>query len=153
MRRLSFLVILITLPFLGYCQNKQKQRFATIHNKEVKNTELAELAEVLGLCKLESSKTNNDYECRVFNVCNGPSDPELEYCNCSTNYYLSNTKTDLPTEYKIFKVGPFYEVEGVNLDSGEKDGTFILTIKHGKNEKKLENKFLVSFSSITQLKE
>ena len=150
MRRLSFLVVFLILPFLGFCQIKQKQRFATIQNKEIKN---AELAEVLGLCELESSKTNNDYECRVFNVCNGPTDAELEYCNCSTNYYLSNIKTDLPTEYKIFKIGPFYEVEKANLENGEKQGTFILTVKHGKNGKKLENKFMVSFKSITQLKE
>ena len=149
MRRLSFLLLLSTLPFLGYCQNKHKQRFETIQNKEVKNSELAE---ILGLCKLEDSKINNDYECRVFNVCNGPTDAELDYCNCSTNYYLSNTTTDLPTEYKIFKVGPFYEVETANLENGEKEGTFILTIKHGKNQVKLANRFLVSFSSVTQLK-
>lgn len=148
MRRLSFLLILLIFPFLGYCQNKQKQRFAPIQRKEVKNSELAQ---VLGLCKLEASKTNNKFECKVFDVCNGQTDPELEYCNCSTNYYLSNTEIDFPSEYKLFKIGPFYEVESTNLETGEKEDTFILTIKHGKNKKKLENKFVISFTGVTQL--
>jgi hypothetical protein len=152
------LLVLLLLGFsalsFGQTNNPKKNyfgtgltsRFQTLKQGEVKSKELAE---VLNLAELLSKKSNDSFDCKVFSCHNGPSDPELEYCNESINYYISNGKYDLPYEFKLFKIGPFYTVEKAALTTSSKDNAFLLTIHHKYDKEKWITQYLIDFEKIT----
>jgi hypothetical protein len=108
-----------------------------------------ELAEVLNLAELLSKKSNDSFDCKVFYCHNGPSDPELEYCNESINYYISNGKYELPYQFKLFKVGPFYTVEKASLTTSTRDDGFLLTIHHKYDKERCITQYLIDFEKVT----
>ena len=102
----KILILYFLLAFIleGNCQ-VNLHKYSPVTEQKMNYTVLAEL---LGNIDLVSSKTNDEFECRLFSVFNGPSDPGYEGCNKSCYYYISNGKYDLPEKYNLFKVGPFY---------------------------------------------
>jgi hypothetical protein len=135
-------------PKKNYFGAGMTSRFQVLKQVDVKNKEFAE---VLNLAELLDKKSNNTFDCKVFTCHNGPSDPELEYCNESINYYISNGKYDLPNEFKLFKVGPFYTVEKATLSAGKND-SYLLTIHHQYDEEKWLTQYLIDFDKITLLR-
>jgi hypothetical protein len=147
-QKLFFLSFLFALISKGYCQ-VNLHKYSPITEQKIKNTELTEL---LGIIDLVSSKTNNEYECRLFSVFNGPSDPGYEGCNKSCYYYISNGKIDLPEKYYLFKIGPFYEPTRTELIQDDGNNQLKLIIQHIKNETTLISEYLINFRNITKVK-
>ena len=109
------------------------------------------LAELLGNIDLVSSKTNDEFECRLFSVFNGPSDPGYEGCNKSCYYYISNGKYDLPEKYNLFKVGPFYQPIKAELIPEEAKNRLKLIIKHLKNETIVISEYWINFENLIKV--
>lgn len=76
-----------------------------IGSSEIKDFEFAE---VLAIAEADTAIGSNDYEVRVYLACNGPADPDIDECNCSHYAYVTTGTYDLPIDYRLFKVGPFF---------------------------------------------
>jgi hypothetical protein len=76
-----------------------------IGSSEIKDFEFAE---VLAIAEADTAFGSNDYEVRVYLACNGPADPDIDECNCSHYAYVTTGTYDMPNDYKLFKVGPFF---------------------------------------------
>ncbi|MDF3078006.1 MAG: hypothetical protein K0S09_1895 [Sphingobacteriaceae bacterium] len=136
-------------PKKNYFGNGLTSRFESMKQTELKGYEFAE---VLNSAELLAKRTNDNYDCKVFYCYNGPSDPELDYCNNAANYYISNGTYDLPNDFRLFKVGPFYLVEKATLSPGSKKETYLLTIQHKYDEEKYTTEYLIGFDSVTLLR-
>lgn len=147
----------ISFSVIGQTNNPKKNyygqglisRFSAVKHIELKNSEFAE---VLNTAELLTKKSNDDFDTKVFFCYNGASDPELEYCNNSINYYISNGKYDLPNEFKLFKVGPFYTVDKASLTPGPNTSTYVLTINHRYDKENVTAQYLITFDKVTLLK-
>lgn len=154
----TLLGILLSISAISFGQtnNPQKNyfgsgltnRFQVLKQVDVKSKEFAE---VLNLAELLDKKSNNTFTSKVFSCHNGPSDPELEYCNESVNYYISNGKYELPYEFKLFKIGPFYDIEKATLTAGKND-SYLLTIHHKYDKEKWTTQYQIDFDKTTLLR-
>lgn len=95
-----------------------------------------EFAEVLGEMDTIAKSKGSDYLVKIIRVCNGPANPEIEYCNCSHNFYVVTGQYDLPPEFNLFSIGPFYlgKIDGIEI----KEGVPVASISHnvkGMNQK------------------
>ncbi|ALJ00707.1 hypothetical protein [Rufibacter tibetensis] len=79
--------------------------YGKVSSSEIKGLEFAE---VLAIAEADTSFSSDDYEVRVYLACNGPADPELEECNCSHYAYVTTGTYDMPIDYRLFRVGPFF---------------------------------------------
>ncbi|UOQ50851.1 hypothetical protein [Hymenobacter cellulosivorans] len=108
-----------------------------------------ELAEVLSLIDSTTTFAADNYSIRASRACNGPSDQELDYCNCSNFIYLSLDTYNMPYEYKAYRIGPFYEAEfkGWKGTKARAD----LQISHNVKGQKRVNTFRISWAGVQQL--
>ncbi|MCC2545422.1 hypothetical protein LJY25_03115 [Hymenobacter sp. BT175] len=106
----------------------------------------ADLPEVLSLLDTTATFMANEFDIKAYRVCNGPADPDLEYCNCSHYVYVGLGTYDLPQEYKAFRIGPFYlaQFTGWNQD---KDNP-VLYIQHDVKGRKHVDTFRISMAGI-----
>lgn len=154
MKQLATCLILL-LSANSFCQealiddNKRTFRFQEIGLDKLSNEEFAE---VVSTSTDIGRDYNNDYACRIVACCNGPSDPKLEYCNCSTNYYIANGTFDLPNEFNLFKIGPFYSVDTAYISKGESINSFNFTIVHNRDNTLLTSEYIVEFEKIFKKK-
>lgn len=79
--------------------------YSKIEATEVKDFEFAE---VLSIAEADTAFFSEDYGVRTYLVCNGPPDSDIDECNCSHYAYITTGTYDLPNEYRLFKVGPFF---------------------------------------------
>jgi hypothetical protein len=147
-QKLFTLIFFLVFILKGNCQVNTHKYFP-IKEEKITNHELAE---ILGNCDLISSKINDNYECRVFSVFTGPSDPGYEGCNKSCYYYISNGKYDLPEKYNLFKIGPFYEPINAELIPDDAKNRFKFIIHHIKNDAELSSTYSINFDDITRIK-
>lgn len=111
-----------------------------------------ELAEILSLCHLDTSHMNNSYELRIFRVENGPGNPDLDYCNSSTNYYVCNSFCGLPSDIRLFKLGPFFELDSMKLITTQKDiEKYLLKLFHSISNHRFVSTYGIEFGSIVLL--
>ena len=120
-----------------------------------------EMAEVLALADTTTSSTADDYSITAYRACNGPSDATLDYCNCSHYVYLALGTNDLPNEYKLFRIGPFYEARfagwgetkasGPQPADGGPRGYSVLRIRHDLKGRSRTDTFRVSWQGVQQL--
>ena len=129
-------------------KNTTKVKTGPYKDKSVSEVKDAEFAEVMNIADLISKVNNETYLCRVFSCNNGPGISEPESGNSSTNYYISNGKTGLPSGFKLFKVGPFYKVVNSTFVPGIAPETYILTIQHIKGSKRFITKYVVSYTKV-----
>ena len=132
-------------PKKDYFGDGLTARFSVVVQTELKNFEFAE---VLNSSELLGKKSTGDFDCKVFFCYNGPSDPELEYCNNATNYYISNGRYELPTEFRLFKVGPFYQVDKATVTDGPDENSCILTVDHRYDTEKFTARYLITFDKV-----
>lgn len=132
--------------------------FAQIQeNNHVNDTSITkvlneELAEVLSMCHLDTSHMNNSYELRIFRVENGPGNPDLDYCNSSTNYYVCNSFCGLPSDIRLFKLGPFFELDSMKLNTTQKDNQhYLLKLFHSTSNHRVMSTYSIEFDSIVLL--
>jgi hypothetical protein len=102
----------------------------------IKKLEDSEFAEVVSLFDTLTEFHTNNYSIRALTACNGPADPELEYCNCSHFIYITTGTYDLPQEYQIFKIGPFFLPEFVGWNDATASPK--LSIQHDVKGEKIE---------------
>jgi hypothetical protein len=120
-------------------------RFVNLSLTEIKNFEFAEVL----LNDSVVGKLNNDnYLCKIIEACNGPADPDLEYCNCSFNYYIANGAFDLPPDFKLFKLGPFYGVDSVKLLVNQPKSDFVFNVYHHRDSIAINSSYHIFFDKI-----
>ena len=132
-------------PKKDYFGDGLEARFSAVGQTELRDFEFAE---VLNSSEVLAKRSTGEFDCKVFYCYNGPSDPELEVCNNATNYYISNGKYDLPNEFRLFKVGPFYQVDKASLMAGPDESTCILTINHRYDKEEFTAQYLISFDKV-----
>ena len=79
-------------------------------NGKIETSEIndLELAEVLSIADADTAIGTDDFEIRAYLVCNGPPDLNIDGCNCSHYAYVAMHTYDMPFEYSLSKVGPFF---------------------------------------------
>lgn len=87
---------------------------------------------------------NGEFYTKIIKSCNGQSDLDLEYCNCSDNIYISTGTEDLPEEYYLYKIGPFMEAKIDSLDKKNME----LIFNHKVKEKIKKEKVKVNLTNV-----
>jgi hypothetical protein len=149
MKRFILIGVSLLLHQLVFAQIQENNHIKDISVTKVLNDELAE---VLSLCHLDTSLMNNSYELRLFRVENGPGNPDLDYCNSSTNYYLCNSFCGLPSDIRLFKIGPFFELDSMKLITTQKDSEkYLLKLFHWLSNHRFVSTYGIEFDSIVLL--
>lgn len=132
--------------------------FAQIHlNNHVTDTSITkvlneELAEVLSMFHLDTSHMNVSYELRIFRVENGPGNPDLDHCNSSTNYYICNSICGLPSDIRLFKIGPFLDLDSMKLITNQNDSEkYLLKLVHSTSNHRVMTTYGIEFDAIVLL--
>ena len=86
------------------CFNSENELYGTIKPEKI---DCPEFAKHLNWIDTTINYFNGDYNISITNSCNGPSDTNIEACNCSNNFYISTGSEDLPKSYDLFRVGPY----------------------------------------------
>jgi hypothetical protein len=117
------------------------------HRPEVTKLRDTEMAEVLSLADSTVSLNAEDYQVRAYRVCNGPADGTLEYCNCSHYVYVATGTYDMPQDYQIFRIGPFYLAEFIAAKGSTKEQP-LLAIRHDIRGRKHTDVFRITADGI-----
>ncbi|RAK69423.1 hypothetical protein [Hymenobacter edaphi] len=108
-----------------------------------------EMAEVLSLADSTSSGAGPEFSVKAYRVCNGPADATLEFCNCSHYVYLALDTGDLPYEYRLYRVGPFYQAQ---LAGWAQDGEQpVLRIRHDIKGRRQTDAFRIGWKGVQRL--
>ena len=112
-----------------------------------------EMAEVLTLADSTSSAGSEEFSVKAYRVCNGPADLTLDYCNCSHYVYLALESGGIPYEYKLYRLGPFYEARLAGWAQGQDDhqGQPILRIRHDMKGRKKTDAFRISCRGVSRI--
>ncbi|MCC3158475.1 hypothetical protein LJ737_14590 [Hymenobacter sp. 15J16-1T3B] len=112
----------------------------------------AELAEVLSVADTSVYAQADDCAVRAYLLCNGPGDATLDYCTCSHYVYLALTGGDAVEEYKLFRVGPFFEAKLVGWENNDaKSSPLTLRIRHNQKGRPKTDAFRVSWRGVRRL--
>jgi len=87
---------------------------------------------------------------RAYRVCNGPADATLDYCNCSHYVYVAVSSYDIPEEYHLFRLGPFYLAKFVSAKGSTKERP-LLAVSHDMKGHKRTDVFGISASGVRHL--
>lgn len=117
------------------------------HKPEVTKLQDNEMAEVLSLTDSTVSLSAEDYQARAYRVCNGPADSTLEYCNCSHYVYVATGTYDMPQDYQLFRIGPFYLAEFI-VAKGSNKKQSLLAIRHDVRGRKRIDVFRIAADGI-----
>lgn len=112
-----------------------------------------EMAEVLTLADSTSSASGGEFSVKAYRVCNGPADLTLDFCNCSHYVYLALDSGEMPYEYKLYRLGPFYEARlaGWAEGTGDYRGQPVLRIRHDMKGRQQTDTFRVSWRGVQRL--
>lgn len=132
----------------------------TLYGKLAIVTLDAELAEVLLSADTTASSEAVGCSVKAYRVCNGPADATQDACTCSHYVYLALTGGDAVEEYKLFRIGPFYQARFAGWtavpDSPKPDDTgyqnqLILRIRHDIMGRQKTDAFRISWQGVRQL--
>lgn len=114
--------------------------------KEIKD---AEFAEVLSSTDTMATFRADEFRVTAASVCNGPADPDLDYCNCSSFIYVVTATDGEYSDYQLFKIGPFVEPQfkGWKKDKEKPE----LIIVHDVKGKKRTDTFKITLSGVKQI--
>lgn len=116
------------------------------HTPEVTRLPDAEMAEVLSLADSTVSIDADNYKVVAYRVCNGPPDNTLEYCNCSHYVYLATCTYDLPADYQLYRIGPFFMPQ-LTSTKGTKEQP-LLAVQHEIRGRKRTDVFRISAEGV-----
>lgn len=117
----------------------------------------AEMAEILSIADSSTTHEAKDYAARAYLVCNGPADATIDECNCSHYVYLALGTYDLPNEYKLFRLGPFFEADFAGWSKGpvqnqdEESNQLTLRIRHDMKGRQQTDAFRISWQGVQRL--
>ena len=148
---LKRIFLLIIALCLNYCVFGQIQENHLVNDILITKVENEELAEVLSLCHLDTSHLNESFEVRLFRVNNGPGNPDLPYCNSSTNFYICNSMCGLPPDIRLFKIGPFFELDSMKFITQSDNQHYILTVRHLISNRSVESLYRIDYESVTPI--
>ncbi|WMJ75352.1 hypothetical protein RCC89_19630 [Cytophagaceae bacterium ABcell3] len=97
-----------------------------------------EFAELINTFDTTISYWNGEFYTRIIKSCNGQSDLDFEYCNCSDNIYISTGTEDIPEEYYLYKVGPYMEAKIDSLDKKNMELIFSHKVKDKMKKEKVK---------------
>lgn len=98
------------------CFNSENELYGKVRPEK---TDCPEFAEHLNWIDTTINFFTGDYNISITNSCNGPSDADIDACNCSYNFYISTGSDDLPKRHELFRVGPYREP--TNIQFSQKD--------------------------------
>lgn len=148
---LKRIFLLLIAFFLNYPVFGQIQENHLVNDSSITKVQNEELAEILSLCHLDTSHLNETFEVRLFRVNNGPGNPDLPYCNSSTNFYICNSMSGLPQDIRLFRIGPFFELESMKFITQNDAQHYILKVSHLISNQKIESRYRIGFDSVTQI--
>lgn len=96
----------------GLCYDSKNKLYGVIQPEKI---DCSEFAELLNWLDTTINYFNGDYSISITKSCNGPSDYDIEACNCSNNFYISTGSEELPKTYDLFRVGPYREPTNIQL--------------------------------------
>ncbi|RNI28868.1 hypothetical protein EFB08_09600 [Rufibacter latericius] len=109
----------------------------------------SEFAEVISSTDTMATFMADEFRVTAASVCNGPADPDLDYCNCSNFVYVVTATDGEYSDYQLFKVGPFVEPQfkGWKKDKERPE----LIIEHDVKGKKKTDTFRITLSGVKQI--
>jgi hypothetical protein len=109
----------------------------------------AEFAEVISSTDTVATFIADEFRITAVSVCNGPADPNLEYCNCSNFIYVVTATDGEYSDYRLFKIGPFYlpQFKGWKKDKVSPE----LTIEHEVKGKKKIHIYRITETGVKQI--
>lgn len=121
---------------IGLCYASKNKLYGVIQPEKI---DCSEFAELLNWMDTTINYFNGDYSISITKSCNGPSDYDIEACNCSNNFYISTGSEELPKTYDLYRVGPYRKPTNIQFLKKDqilkfnyldkKDQTQVATIK------------------------
>jgi hypothetical protein len=108
-----------------------------------------EFAEVLSSTDTLATFMADDFRVTAASVCNGPGDPDLDYCNCSNFIYVVTATDGEYSNYQLFKIGPFVEPQFKGWKKDKEKPALI--IEHDIKGKKRTDTFRITLSGVKQI--
>ena len=150
--RLSF----ISVWCIGYPQSDDSKqpspnRGATSQSK-IALTEIhnEEFAHVLNSSSMVARVENKHYTCRVLSTTHAAQGADKKNLHFTYYYVANGTHGEAPV-YKLFKVGPFYDVVNTTVIPGEVPEAYVLTIQHSYGEKKTITRYRIGFEKMVAI--
>jgi hypothetical protein len=129
--------------------SKPLQAYKLYQSPIIQEINNSEFAEVISSTDTVTTFSADEFSITAVSVCNGPADPDLDYCNCSNFIYVVTATDGEYSDYRLFKIGPFYlpEFKGWKQDKVSPE----LMIEHDMKGKKKVHTYRISETSIKQI--